>query len=294
MSITHRQAGIYATAANLIWGFFPVYFHQFTGVSALEVLAHRALWSLLFVALAVALMGKLADGLALVKDARRLRWFLASGLLIAVNWGGFIWAATNGQILQSGLGYYIFPLVSVALGAVLLKERPSTRQWLAIGLAAIGVGVLILALGQVPWISLVLALSFALYGLVRKQAPAESLLGLLAETLLLAPLALGYILWLQISGQAAFLHQSLGLDALLLLGGVVTAIPLMLFARAARKLTLTTLGLLFYVNPTLQFVIAVFLYDELFTKAHGLAFAFIWTALALYSWGAWNTKRQKE
>ncbi|MBI5121914.1 MAG: EamA family transporter RarD [Rhodospirillales bacterium] len=288
MSFTPRQAAIYATAANLIWGFFPVYFHLFTGVSALEVLAHRALWSLVFVALLVAAMGKLADGLALVKDAKRLRWFLASGLLIAVNWGGFIWAATNGHILESGLGYYIFPLVSVALGAVLLKERPSVRQWLAIGLAAIGVGVLILAQGQVPWISLILALSFALYGLVRKQAPAESLLGLLAETLLLAPLALGYVLWLQASGQAAFLHQSPGLDGLLLLGGVVTAIPLMLFARAARKLTLTTLGLLFYVNPTLQFLIAVFLYDELFTRAHGLAFAFIWTALAIYSWGAWR------
>lgn len=288
MTFSTRQAGLYALAANAIWGFFPLYFHQFVGISAWEVLAHRALWSLLFVILAVAALGKLADGLVLLRDPKRLRWFLASGLLIAVNWGGFIWAATNGQILQSGLGYYIYPLVSVALGALLLKERPSARQKTAILLAVCGVAVLILAQGRIPWISLVLAVSFALYGFVRKQAPADSLLGLFAETLLLAPLASAYMIWLEIGGQAAFLHQDRTLDSLLLLGGPLTALPLMLFAKAARKLTLTTLGLLFYLNPTLQFLLAVFLYGEPFTPAHGAAFCFIWIALAVYSWGSWR------
>ncbi|MBF0168916.1 MAG: EamA family transporter RarD [Alphaproteobacteria bacterium] len=289
MSFTARQAALYATAANCIWGFFPVYFHLFIGISAFEVLAHRALWSLAFVLLAVAAMGKLADALILIKDTRRLRWFLASGTLIAINWGGFIWAATNGQILQSGLGYYIYPLVSVALGSILLKERLSPRQKLSILLAAVGVGILILALGQIPWISLLLACSFALYGFVRKQAPADSLLGLFAETLLLAPLAAIYMIWLELEGQAAFLHQGSGLDSLLLLGGLLTAIPLVLFAKAARKLSLTTLGLLFYVNPSLQFLLAVFVYGEGFTLSHALAFCCIWSALALYSWGAWKT-----
>lgn len=289
MSITTRQAGGLATSANIVWGFFPLYFHQFTGIDALEVLVHRAVWSLLFVILAVAVMGKLADGVALIRDLKRLRWFLASGVLIAINWGGFIWAATNGHILQSGLGYYIYPLVSVALGSVLLKERLTLRQTIAIGLVGLGVAVLVAGQGEVPWISLLLATSFALYGFVRKQAPADSLLGLFAETLLLAPFAAAYMIWLESSGQAAFLHQAPLLDFLLLLGGPLTAIPLMLFAKAARKLTLTTLGLLFYLNPTLQFLLAVFLYGEAFTLTHAIAFGFIWTALAIYSWGAWRT-----
>lgn len=286
--LSPRQAVLYATVANITWGFFPVYFHQFEGVSALEVLAHRAIWSLLFVFFVVAAIGKLGDAVVLLKDARRLRWFAVSGFLIAVNWGVFIWAAGNGHILQSGLGYYMFPLVSAGLGAAILKERLGPRQKAAFLLAAIGVGVLVAAQGVVPWISLVLASSFALYGFVRKQAPADSLLGLFAETLLLAPLALAYVLWLTLSGHAAFWHQSPATDALMVLAGVVTAVPLMLFAKAARNLTLATLGLLFYVNPSLQFVLAVFLYGESFTLFHGLAFVCIWSALALYSWGSWR------
>lgn len=288
MSLTPRQAVLYASAANVTWGFFPVYFHRLADVSALEVLAHRALWSLVFVFMAVAATGKLADAVALIKDVRRLRWFAASGFLIAVNWGVFIWAAGNGHILQSGLGYFMFPLVSAALGAWLLQERLTTRQKLAFLLAGIGVGALVAAQGAMPWISLALASSFALYGFVRKQAPADSLLGLFAETLLLAPVALVYVLWLAASGSQAFLHQNPATDALLVMAGIVTAVPLMLFARAARNLTLATLGLLFYVNPSLQFVLAVFLYGESFTLFHGLAFASIWSALALYSWGSWR------
>lgn len=290
MSISTRQAVALASAANITWGFFPVYFHQFAQVPALEVLAHRALWSLLFVAVSVSLMGKLADGVALLKDGKRLRWFIASGFLIAINWGVFIWAAGNGHILQSGLGYYMFPLVSALLGAVILKERLRLLQKLSIGLAALGVAVLVAALGQLPWISLVLAVSFALYGFVRKQAPADSLLGLFAETLVLAPFGAFYIVWLALAGHGSFLQADFRIDALLILAGPLTALPLILFAKAARNLTLTTLGLLFYVNPTLQFVLAVFLYGETFTAAHGAAFACIWAALLAYSWGGWRSQ----
>lgn len=291
MNLSPRKAVLFATAANLTWGFFPAYFRQFSGVDALEVLAHRALWSLVFVLVSVVALGKLGEALVLLKDARRMRWFAASGLLIAVNWGVFIWASGNGHILQSGLGYYMFPLVSAALGALVLKERLTMRQKGAFLLAGVGVGALMVSQGVMPWISLVLAFSFALYGFVRKQAPADSLMGLFAETLLLAPLGLAYMLWLGVSGNAVFLHGDGGIDALLLLSGVVTAVPLMLFAKAARNLRLATLGLLFYVNPTLQFLLAVFLFGESFTLGHGVAFACIWTALAVYSWGAWRTAR---
>jgi chloramphenicol-sensitive protein RarD len=251
-------------------------------------MAHRVIWSLAFTGLLLAFKGRLGEVIPLLSDPRRAGIYLLSGTLIACNWVGFIWASSHGQALQAGLGYYINPLVSVVLGAIWLKERLSWRGKIAILLACAGVGVLIAARGEVPWIALMLAITFGHYGLVRKWAPADALIGLVAETLLLLPLALPLAIWFSMSGQGAFLTGDLRMDGLLVLAGILTAIPLLMFVHAAKGLKLATLGLLQYVNPTMQFVLAVFIFEEPFTWAHGAAFAFIWTGLAVYSWGAWK------
>ncbi len=252
------------------------------------MVAHRVVWSLAFTSLLLALKGRLGEILPLLSNPRRAGIFLLSGLLIACNWVGFIWASSHGQALQAGLGYYINPLVSVVLGALWLKERLSLKGKLAVLLACAGVGILIVASGQVPWIALMLALTFGHYGLVRKWAPADALAGLVAETLLLLPAALALALWFGLSGQGAFLAGDARMDGLLVLAGIITAIPLLMFGHAAKGLKLATLGLLQYINPTMQFVLAVFIFEEPFTLAHAMAFACIWAGLAVYSWGAWK------
>jgi chloramphenicol-sensitive protein RarD len=278
-----QRGGVLAAgSAYLIWGLFPLYFHALQGVPAGEVLAHRVAWSALFMAALVTALRRWPGVLEQLRRPGMLRGLVASALLISLNWLVYIWAVQSGRVLEASLGYFITPLVSVLLGVLFLREPLSRRQVVAVGLAAAGVLWLVAWVGKVPWVSLTLAGSFGLYGLFRKQLAVDAVAGLLAEVLVLAPLALGWLGWLAWRGAGHFTAAP-HVTALLVLTGVVTAVPLMLFAVGVRRLTLATVGLLAYLNPTTQFSLAVWRFGETFTVAHAVAFGCIWASLALYS-----------
>jgi len=284
-STAQRQQSIgvaAAAAAYLVWGLFPLYFHALQGVPAGEVLAHRVAWSALFMAALVTALRRWPTVLLQLRRPGVMRTLTASALLISTNWLVYIWAVQSGRVLEASLGYFITPLVSVLLGVVFLHEPLSRRQLAAVALAAAGVLWMVLRVGKVPWVALVLAASFGLYGLLRKQVPVDAVAGLLAEVVVLAPLAVGWLLWLTWRG-AGHLGSSPGVTALLTLTGVVTAVPLLLFAMGVRRLSLATAGLLLYLNPTTQFALAVWRFGEAFTISHAIAFGCIWASLALYS-----------
>lgn len=278
----------YALGAYLSWGLFPLYFRQIAAVPALQIVAHRTLWSLAFVAVVMLVTGRLAW----LKDVSAATWrrFALSASLIAVNWLTYVWAVGHGQVINASLGYFINPLVNVALGFAVLHERPRPVQWLAVGLAAFGVLWLTFAAGTLPWVALVLAVSFGLYGLMRKTASLGALEGLALETLVLAPLALAGMGWWWRSGDLA---GQTAVDWAWLIGtGPVTAGALLLFAAGARRIPLATLGIVQYASPSLQFLLGVFLFHEPMDASRLVAFGFIWGALAVYSAeGLWQTRR---
>lgn len=271
----------FGLGAYLIWGFLPLYFILLAGVTAGEIVADRVVWSLVLLICILAIAGRFGKLLAVLRTPRTLGLLAISAALISVNWLIYIWAVQNGHVLASSLGYFLNPLVNVLLGVVVLGERLKRMQMAAVALAAAGVAVLASGAGTGLWISLSLAFSFALYGLVRKIAPVESLEGLTVETALLTPLALAYMAWLA-SNDALIFGDAAGLTALLVLAGAVTAVPLLLFAGAARLLPYSTLGLLQYLAPTLQFLLAITVFGEAMTTAHIVCFALIWLGLALY------------
>lgn len=278
-----RVGVLYATAAYGLWGVFPVYFKLVATVPALEVLAHRIIWSLVFLLGLLLARHRLRGALSVLRDRRTLITLGLTTLLIATNWLLFIWAVTHDLVLQASLGYFINPLVSVLLGFLFLRERLRRWQTAAVVLAGLGVGCMTLLAGQFPGLALYLAVSFGLYGLLRKVARVESLVGLAVETGLLTPLALGFLVTQMIRGQAVFGAGSTELSLLLMLAGVITATPLLAFTAAARRLRLATLGFLQYLAPTGHFLLAVLAFGEPFTRAHLATFACIWAALAIYS-----------
>lgn len=264
-----------------LWGVLPIYFKQLTTVSAIDIVAHRVLWSLPFLALLITLSGGWAQVARALSGRRTFAILVLTALLIAVNWLLYVYAVTSGHILAASLGYYLNPLANVLLGRFVLKERLSRLQWTAVAIAAVGIAVLAAgALGQL-WISLALCVSFATYGLLRKIVPVDALAGLAVETALLFPLALLWLGWALSAGDPVF-GPTTGTAGLLALAGIVSTTPLLLFTAAARRLPYSTLGMLQFLAPTLQFLLAVLLYGERFTAAHAVAFAAIWTALALY------------
>jgi chloramphenicol-sensitive protein RarD len=274
---------IAAALAYVLWGLFPLYIKQVAQVPAAEVVVHRSVGALVFVFALLAVWRRLGWLKAALADRRTLGVFAASSALLALNWGVYVWAVAAGRIVDASLGYFINPLVNVLLGVLVLHERPRPLQWAAVGLAAAGVLWLVVGAGEWPWIALVLAGSFGLYGLLRKTAPLGAAEGLALETLLQAPLALVLMAWWTAHGTAGLAGHAPGTLAWLLLAGPFTAIPLLLFAIGARRLTLATLGLMQYLGPTIQFGLGVFVYDEPFSAQRALGFALIWTALALYS-----------
>lgn len=277
-----RSGAFAALAAFLCWGVFGIYFKALGHVPAPEVLAHRILGGALFALLFQAVGGKLGEIGAAFRQPKVLRGLAASSLAIAVNWGFYIWAVANGRALEASLGYFIFPLVSVVLARLVLGETLSRRQGAAIVLAAAGVGWLVVGGAGLPWVALILAVSFGSYGLLRKTVVVGAMAGLFVEAALLAPFAALYLLW--IGGGTVVARGDGATVALIAVAGPLTAVPLALFAFGARRLRLTTLGLMMYVNPTVQMLVAVFLFGEAFTPAHAVAFAAIWVGLALYSW----------
>ena len=277
-----RRGVMAATTAFVIWGLFPLYLRPLTYVPALEILAHRVAWCLLFVLGWLAWKGRLGEVAAAMRDRGVLARLVLSAGLIAVNWGLYVWAVSNGRVLEASLGYFIGPLVNVLLGVVALHERLNPRQWTAVALAAVGVAWLTAAAGGLPWVSLVLAFSFGIYGMVRKVADVAAVPGLAVETLLLAPLALGFIGWLHAHGTGAFGKPPLHVGLLLAGSGLITALPLALFATGARLIPYSVVGIIQYIGPTLQLLLGVFLYGEPFAGARAIGFCVIWAGLAVF------------
>jgi chloramphenicol-sensitive protein RarD len=289
----HGTGLLAALGAFGIWGFLPLYFTLIgPQVSAWEVLSQRIIWAALVLAGYTVLSGRLPRLVAVFRQRKMLLALTASALCIGLNWIVFIWAVTHNHVLETSMGYYITPLLNVLMGLLFLGERLRPLQWLSVGLAAVGVTILVGAFGSIPWVALTLATAFGVYGLIRKQVPVDSTTGLLMETTLLVPVALSLLVWLYGRQQVTFLHGSTSMDLLLVGTGLLTVVPLLLFAVGARRLPLSTLGLLNYIAPTLQFLSAVLLLKEPFTHADAVTFAFIWTGLALYSFDLVRQRRR--
>jgi chloramphenicol-sensitive protein RarD len=272
-----------AVSAFAIWGLFPLYFHPLRQVSAVQVIAHRVVWSCLFVLAWIGIRGEM-PALRTTLANRSVVWRLAvSATLISINWLTYVWGVTHGYVIETSLGYFIGPLVNVVLGVGLLSEKLSAAQWAAVALAVVGVSYLTVMTGSLPWIALTLAFSFATYGLIRKVVKVESLPGLATETLLLAPFAAAYLLWCESAGTGALGHAAPAVDALLVASGPVTAIALFLFAYGTRLLPYSTVGVLQYITPTLQFACGVFVLHESFERTRAVGFAIIWAALLIYA-----------
>jgi chloramphenicol-sensitive protein RarD len=281
-----------AIGAFTIWGVLPLYLKPLHELSALEIMAHRIVWCCVLVFTWLAARGEVgAVRAALARPGVRYR-LVGTAALITVNWLLYVWAIGNRHVIDASLGYFINPLLSMLLGVMVLGERLNRSQLVAIMLAAAGVLFLAVVAGRPPWIALGLAASFGLYGLLRKVVAVDAVAGLATETLLLAPFALGYLLWLEVQGSAALGQVSTTIDVLLLGSGIVTALPLALFAYGARRIPLSTVGLVQYIGPTLQFLLGVWLFQEPFTRERGIGFALIWTALAVYAIdGLWRNRR---
>jgi chloramphenicol-sensitive protein RarD len=278
-----RKGLIYGIAAYTLWGVFPLYFKFFDGINPLEVLTHRILWSFVLLAIIVTVAGRWGELVQTLRRPRVLLTLAASTLLIGINWYTFLYSISVGDVLQSSLGYFITPLMSVLLGVVLLGERLRGGQLVALALALAGVLYLTLSAGAFPWIALTLSVSFSLYGLARKLVAADALLGLLVETMLLAPISALYLAGVHSQGPGAINTHGLGIAALLFGSSIVTTVPLLLFAGSARRLRLSTLGFLQYLAPTLQFLCAVVVFGEAFSSERVVAFGCIWAAVALYA-----------
>lgn len=286
-----RKGVLFGVAAYGWWGFIPLYFKLVSHLPALEVVAHRTLWVLAMMGTILLLRGKIRKTALKLRDRRTLLALIGSTVFIASNWLTFVYAVNVDRVLHASLGYYINPLVSVLMGVLILKERLRGLQLVSLILAAAGVVVLTYYHGMVPWIALVLAVSFGMYGLIRKIADVDALQGLGVEALFLSPFAMLYLGWLASHGESAFIGGTLADSLVLPLAGPVTAIPLIWFVAAAKRLRLATVGFLQYIAPTLQFTLAVLAFGEEFTPYHAVCFGLIWAGLGLYSWDTWRSAR---
>lgn len=273
---------IAAVTAFAIWGVFPLYFYPLHQVSSLQVIAHRIVWSCVFVLPWIGVRGELPALREALGNRSLVSRLAVSATLISLNWLTYVWGVTHGRVVETSLGYFIGPLVNVLLGVVLLSERLTPAQWAAVAMASAGVGYLTIMTGSIPWVALTLAFSFATYGLIRKIVNVESLPGLATETLLLAPLAGAYLLWCEAAGTGALGHSGRAVDALLIGSGPLTAVALFLFTYGTRLLPYSTVGVLQYVAPTLQFTCGVFVLHEPFDRARAVGFAIIWVGLLTY------------
>ncbi|MFC4409787.1 EamA family transporter RarD [Chungangia koreensis] len=292
-----RKGIIWAASAYLLWGFFPLYWKTISQVSSGEILASRIFWSFITTLLVVMILGKrkelLSDIKGLMKDQRQMLSLILAALLISINWFLYIWAVNTDRIIETSLGYYINPLVSVLIGIVFLKERLAKAQIVAFFIALAGVLIMTFAYGRFPWVAFSLALSFAFYGLIKKTVKLEALRGLTIETLFIVPLAVTYYIFLFAKGDAQFLHTDRLTDLLLMLSGAATAIPLLLFAKGAQRIPLYMIGFLQYIAPTLMLLLAVLVYGENFGNVDILSFSLIWLSLLLFSYSTFKGNRNK-
>jgi len=283
---------LYALATYILWGLFPIYWKQLHHIDAAQLIGHRIIWA--FIMLMLVIIGTRQWGKFRAKlNASTLKAHGISALLLSVNWLTYVWSVNNGYIIESSLGYFINPLFSVLLGVLFLKEKLRPMQWIPLGLATLGVLYLTFSYGRLPWIALTLAFSFGFYGLLKKKSSLGSLYGLTLETSIMLLPAFGYLIYVVSQGQGVFLQINASTDLFLIGAGAVTAIPLLLFAKAVQRIPLTMLGLMQYIAPTIQFLIGVLLYKEEFTSSQAFGFGIIWIALIIF-WGeGWWTQRTK-
>lgn len=283
-----------AIAAFAIWGLFPLYLIGLANVSAMQITAHRIVWSCVFVVAWLASRRELTEMWTAVKRNGVLLRLAASAFFIAVNWLGFAWAVNHDHVLEVSLAYFMGPLLNILLGIFVLSERLDRTQWIAVGFAAAGVAYLTFIAGQAPWIALMVGSSFAFYGVIRKTVNIDALPGLAIETILLAPFAIGYLVWCEMQGSGALGHQTTTVDVLLLAGGVVTSIPLFLFAFGARRVPYSTIGVIQFIAPSLQLVCGLVVFGEPFESARATGFVLIWIGLAIYAANAlWRARPLK-
>lgn len=282
-----RTGAIHAGFSYVLWGLLPIYWKLLGNVGAEETLASRIFWSFVFMVIVLLMTKKWGlfrqtfKGFA--QNKKQMYALIIASILISINWFIYIWAVNNNHMIDASLGYYINPLVSILLGMIVLKEKLSVYQYVSFGLATIGVTIISFSYGQFPWIAIVLALSFGLYGLAKKLINVDSAVGLTLETLVVTPFAAIYMGWLFVTGSNSFLAINLGTDLLLMGAGAATALPLLYFAKGAQKIPLSLLGILQYIAPTLTLLLGIFMYNEHFSKLQLLSFMFIWSALTLYS-----------
>lgn len=280
----------FALSAYLLWGFLPLYLKLIDHIPVLEVLAHRVLWSVPVAGLILLVLGRTGDIGRVLRDPKALAMGCVTAMLVSINWGTYVWAVAVGRALDGALGYYINPIFSVFLGAMLLGERLNRLQWGAVALAAMAVAFLTYETGSLPWPAIVLTFSWGFYAYFKRSLPIGPNQGFLLEVLILSPLAIGYLVWLGAKGGGHFV--SLSLDMWLLMGcGIVTAVPLMLYANGAKGLRLATIGIMQYIAPTMIMLIAVFVFEEPFGPARAVAFPLIWAALGLYTYAMFRRRR---
>ncbi|RHW24107.1 EamA family transporter RarD [Nocardioides immobilis] len=292
--VESRRGLIFGVAAYTLWGAFPLYFPLLEPSSPVEILAHRIVWSALVMALLVVALRRRAALRDLLRDRRTTLLLLLSAATITANWGTYIYGVNSERVVETSLGYFINPLVTVLMGVFLLGERLRAVQWWALGIGFIAVAVLTWDYGRPPWVALVLAFSFGTYGLAKKTAGVGAIESLAVETSLVAPFALGYLAWLGFSGDAHFISDGAGHVLLLMSAGVVTAIPLLMFGAAATRITMTSLGLLQYLAPVLQFALGITVLGEHMPAGRWVGFALVWLALSVFTWDAIRFRRRQQ
>ena len=278
--------------AYVIWGFFPLFFRQLAHVPPMDILSNRAVWACLFVAILITLKQGWGKALAVFRQPAQCARLALAALLVGSNWLIFLWAVAHQQVVASSLGYFLTPLVNVLLGLAVLKERLNRLEWISVGLALAAIVNEVLSLGSLPWISLLLATTFGCYGLVRKQVPVDAISGLWLETLAMLPICGIYALWQEQSGHQVFVLTATSTTFLLIAAGILTALPLMAFAAATQRLDLATVGMLMYINPSLQFITAVWVFGEPLQTARLVSFGLIWLGLLVFSASMWRKYRQ--
>ena len=277
--------------AFFIWGFTPFYWRSLVALGPIEIIAHRVVWCAIFMSLILSFTRQWKEVIATISNPIITAILFLSACLVSINWGMFVYSVTTDQLVASSLGYFLSPLVSVFLGFIFLKERPTARQWIAVLLATAAVITQLLAYGSLPWIALTIAFSFGLYGLIRKTVKAGSNVGLFVECLVIAPFGLGFLFWLESKGTGSFGNSEISLDILIILAGVITGVPLMFFAASARRIKLTTIGLFQYFTPSTYLVIAIWLFNEKFSINEWVSFCLLWLGLFIYTSEIWRTRQ---
>lgn len=285
---------LFAAGSYALWGILPIYWKLIENVISMEILAHRILWAFVFVSLIIAYTRQWDEIKKALSDKRQVFYIFISAIFITINWGLYIWAVNSNRILDASLGYYINPLFVVVVAMVFFKEKLDRYKTIALILASIGVIVLTIEYGSFPWVSVALAVTFGLYGAMKKLTKTNSITGLALETAVITPLALAFIAFRQISGQGAFGRETFGVVLLLMGAGIVTAVPLLLFAKGAKSIPLSTLGFTQYISPTISLILGVFVYKESFDTAHMISFCFIWFGLTIYSMSQLGFLKVKE